>query len=90
MSYISNALPYWVYLAENKEKELPLYEYLNWLLFDETCCMLTPHSSRKIMIHVTEDKLDQYPCLFGCIFDGGKLMGDCRMPESKDCRLNDY
>ena len=31
----------------------------------------------------------QSPCPFGCIFDGeGKLYGDCRIPWSKDCYLN--
>lgn len=27
-------------------------------------------------------------CPFGCIFDGDTLMGDCRIPWSKDCALN--
>jgi len=26
-------------------------------------------------------------CEFGCIFDGDKLYGDCRMPESKECAM---
>ena len=27
-------------------------------------------------------------CQFGCIFDGDRLMGDCRIPWSKECVMN--
>ena len=27
-------------------------------------------------------------CPFGCIFDNGRLYGDCRIPESADCEMN--
>lgn len=28
------------------------------------------------------------PCVFGCIFDGEKLMGDCRMYDHIECFFN--
>lgn len=37
---------------------------------------------------VKEKKETEMKCPFGCIFDGDKLMGDCRIPWSKDCALN--
>ncbi len=27
------------------------------------------------------------PCPAGCLFDGGRLTGDCRAPSSPDCML---
>lgn len=27
-------------------------------------------------------------CPWGCIFDGQLLVGDCRMPETKECKAN--
>lgn len=31
---------------------------------------------------------DKTECKFGCIFDGDRLSGDCRIPWSSECRLN--
>jgi len=28
------------------------------------------------------------PCPFRCIFHNGRLFGDCRFPESRDCHMN--
>ena len=34
---------------------------------------------------------DNTVCRYGCLFDGDKLYGDCRMPEDrKDCAMNNY
>ena len=32
--------------------------------------------------------LNRTKCPYGCIFDGNKLMGDCRAPAQGDCQLN--
>lgn len=46
----------------------------------------------KLLSEVHEERLrarkSKEKCPFFCIFDGERLVGDCRIPWSKDCALN--
>jgi len=35
-----------------------------------------------------ENEKTETTCVFGCIFDGDRLYGDCRIPWDKECEMN--